>query len=243
MIYDLVVTWKNPQNGKWTPVGKLSYKNSKYYFEYTPLAVKALKTGDFEPFHSMPDSSIIYESKSLFAVFQNRLLEKSRPEYSAYYDWLNLSEGSSSPLDELARSGGIRATDNFQLFIVPSKSLGKYTILFFSHGIRHLAKSYIPRLEKLKRKSPLFLMKDCQNIFDPNALAIRTEDPPELVGYVPRFLTHDFNTLLEKNDTIKATITVEKINLAAPMQYRLLCKFTAPWPENFTPFDGLTRNL
>jgi len=243
MNRELVVTWKNSNTGRWTPVGKLSYKNRTYYFEYTELAKKAINLGELSPFINMDDTNKIHTSKKLFPVFENRLLAKSRPEYSNFYDWLKLSEGSTSPLDELAMSGGIRATDNFQLFLIPKPSLNRYVAYFFSHGIRHLAPSYIDRLRNLKKGDRLLLLKDVQNPFDSSALAIRTEDPPELVGYTPRFFTRDFNKLIESNGSKNVEISVEKLNLDAPKQYRLLCKISTQWPDGFVPFDNLTNTL
>ncbi|SHO52272.1 hypothetical protein [Desulfopila aestuarii] len=243
MMQDLVVAWKNEITGKWTPVGKLSYRNSKYYFEYTEVAMRAIEFGELEPFYGMEETRMTYESKTIFPVFENRLLQKSRPEHDDYYDWLYLSKGSASPLDELARSGGIRATDNFQFFLVPKNNLGKYSVLFFSHGISHLANSYVERLNSLKKKDKLMIMEDIQNLFDPDALALRTEDPPELVGYTPRFFTHDFKELIRINGPRNIEVTVEKVNMKAPKQYKLLCRLTTKWPENFVPFKGLTKYL
>ena len=233
----LVLTWRCPHNGKWIPVGKLSRDKGKYIFEYTAGAHEAKQNNAFIPFAAMDDLTITYESDELFPVFCNRLLQKSRPEYDDYIDWLDLEKNKFSPLEELARSGGIRATDSMQLFPIPRKQNDLYEMFFFSHGIRHLSSSYIERTNHLNHGNRLFLMLDVQNLCDQFALALRTDDPPEIVGYTPRFLAEDFNKLLNSNDNDKVVVHVEKVNLKAPLQFKLLCKISTKWPDNFTPFS------
>ena len=177
-----------------------------------------------------------YESEELFPIFKNRLLPKSRPEYSSYLNWLGFGEENVSELEELARSGGIRATDSLQLFPVPEKANGKYEVMFFSHGIRHLPPNYIERVNHLNQGSALYLMRDIQNEFDSLALALRTDDPIEIVGYCPSFFVKDFDRLIEKNGSEKVNVSIVKINLNSPLQFRLLCKFSTPWPQDFVPF-------
>lgn len=181
MSNELVLTWKNPHSSLWIPVGRLAHCTDKYVFKYTHSAQEATKEGSFVPFGKMKDITQKYESEELFPLFKNRLLQKSRPEYTDYLEWLNLTEENYSPINELARSGGIRVTDNLQLFPIPDNKDGKYSVFFFSHGIRHLAPSYIERVGHLNKGNKLFLMKDTQNKFDGFALVLRTDDPPEIV--------------------------------------------------------------
>jgi len=237
MTITLILVWKSPPNNAWVPVGKLSYKASKYVFEYTNGALKAFNDGFFIPFGQMDDLSKIYVSQELFPFFQNRLLQKSRPEYDDYLDWLALSKDSTTPLEELARSGGIRATDNLQLFPIPQKRNDLYNVKFFSHGIRHLPPLYIDRINHLARGDKLYLMRDVQNEHDSFAIALRTGNPTEIVGYVPRFFSEEFTKLLDVIDATEISVVIEKINIKAPSQFKLLCKLNAYWPNGFTPFD------
>jgi hypothetical protein len=233
----LLVVWKNPNNHNWMPVGRLSYAHKYFVFNYTRGAKKLFNQGEFIPFGNMTDIDATYESEELFPIFKNRLLTKSRPEYKDYVNWLGLTEDKIEPLLELARSGGIRATDQLQLFPIPENYDGKYLLYFFSHGIRHLSKIYIQRVNDLKENDQLYLMKDIQNSMDVHALALRTEDPVEIVGYTPRFLARDINKLLDL-ETEKVNVGVERVNLDAPAQYRLLCKLETIWPETFKAFDN-----
>jgi hypothetical protein len=84
----------------------------------------------------------------------------------------------------------------------------------------------------------LFLMPDPQNPHDASAVALRTEDPKALVGYCPRYLAEDFAALLEKNGPKEIVAAVEQVNQSAPIQLRLLCQISAPWPEDFRPCGG-----
>lgn len=237
MINELLLAWKSPKTHDWIPVGRLSHKDNKYIFKYTYAAKESADNNIFTPFVKMPDVNQRYESLELFPVFQNRLLPKSRPEYASYLDWLNLKEENLSPLEELARSGGIRVTDNLQLFPVPEKTSGKYEVLFFSHGMRHLPASYIERINHLNHGNKLYLLADLQNDYDQFALALRTGDPPELVGYVPRFFARDFNKLIMCNKPHNVFVSVEKINVHAPIQFKLLCRIETTWPEDFVAFS------
>ena len=90
------------------------------------------------------------------------------------------------------------------------------------------------RVNTLRRGDGLFLAKDVQNPVDPLALSVRTEDPPAVIGYCPRFLTSDVGRLLEQPETVK--LTVSQVNADAPLQYRLLCRLQAPWLADFTTF-------
>lgn len=233
----LIIAWRNPSNRKWLPVGKLSNINDKYIFQYTDGAKSAYKEKHFMPFGKMDDLDITYESDVLFPIFKNRLLQKSRPEYNDYLSWLNLQADNTSPLDELACSGGIRATDNLQIFPIPEPRNNKYKVTFFSHGIRHLPPSYIERVKHLNQGNRLYLIRDIQNDQDSFALALRTNDPPEIVGYCPSFFVKDFDALIRSNGANNVNVSVMRVNIESPVQFRLLCELSTDWPNKFTPFQ------
>jgi len=236
---ELVLAWREPKKRAWIPVGKLWMdKDEKYRFAYTYGAQKAFETDSFVPFGQMNQLDKTYVSDDLFPIFKNRLLQRSRPEYSAYVQWLGFKgDAELSVFDELARTNGIRATDSLQLFEVPQEQNGMYRVFFFSHGISHLPQNYIDRVEKLKEGDALYLMKDIQNGVDVSALVLRTDDPIEIVGYCPRFYAEDFNRLIEVQPSEYVKVTVAKVNYDAPLQFRLLCKFESPWLEGFVPFQ------
>ncbi|MEA3387289.1 MAG: hypothetical protein U9Q66_02675, partial [Patescibacteria group bacterium] len=196
MINKLILAWRNPESRQWIPIGNLEYKNEMYYFNYT----NGVKDNTFQAFGKMDDFRKTYSSKSLFPIFKNRLLAKSRPEYEDFLNWLDINNNDNE-LIELSRSRGIRATDNLQLFPIPEKDKnGNYEVLFFSHGISHIAEHYVKRLSELNDNDKLLILKDVQNEVDPFALALRTKDDPvELLGYCPSFFVKDFYKLMEIN--------------------------------------------
>lgn len=231
---ELILSWKNSTTHMWVPVGRLKFQNNHYFFQYTK---GAKNSKEFKPFEKMDDLGKVYESEDLFPLFKNRLLQKSRPEYKEYLDWLDISAKDMHPMEELSLTGGVRATDSLQLFPIPTEKNGYYEVKFFSHGIRYLARSYIERANKLENGDQLYLMKDIQNPHDKYALSLRTEDPPELVGYCPKNYVQDFNSLIEKNGAKNIEVSVVKNNKTAPSQLKLLCKFKAKWYEGFKPFS------
>jgi hypothetical protein len=231
----LILCWREPTSREWITVGKLWKQDDKYRFCYTKGVDKAEKSGNFALFGQMDEKDKTYVSDELFPIFKNRLLQKSRPEYQEYLDWLGLDK-TLEPLDELSRTNGVRATDSLQLFEVPTKKDEKYITYFFSHGISHLPKNYVERIKKLKKGDKLFLMQDIQNKIDQYALMIRTDDPAELMGYCPRIYTKDLNSLIQQNGARNIYLTIETINHDAPLQFRLLCKLETEWFLGFKPF-------
>jgi HIRAN domain len=184
----------------------------------------------------MEELNAAYESKELFPLFTNRLLSKTRPEYKAFLNWLNIRHSEDDPLTLLGRSEGLRGTDSLMVFPLPEKSNdGTYHAHFFSHGLRYLPDYAVQAVEWLRPGSRLFLMPDPQNRHDTHAVALRTDDPVTIVGYCPRYLSKDFLVLLKSGDSDTPEAMVERVNRDAPIQLRLLCSLCAAWPEGFEP--------
>lgn len=230
------LAWQDPLERRWLPVGKLTFGGDVYEFVYTKGAEQS---PNFVPFGRMTDLRVAYESRELFPLFSNRLLSQSRPEYQQVLKWLNLEGRAHDPLALLALTGGHRETDSLEVFPCPKPDdQGQYHIHFFAHGIRHLPQEAVKRLDSLQSGERLFLMLDFQNPYDPFALALRTDDPAALAGYCPRYLTEDVQTLLQECGADFASVAVERVNLEAPLQLRLLCSMTTCWPADFRPCSG-----
>lgn len=229
----LFVAWQEPSSRCWMPVGRLTHEKGVYRFVYTR---GAKESKNFTPFGRMVELDVAYVSEALFPLFANRVLPKSRPEYHDYLRWLGLSEKDHDELEEIARTGGLRATDTLEMFPCPEPTQNNsYEVFFFSHGLRHLPSEHQTRVNSLVPGKQLFLMRDFQNRYDAMALLMRTDDPVSLAGYCPRYYAAEFTKLVEAvgNDVVK--VTVEHTNPDAPSQLRLLCKLSAPWPPNFSP--------
>lgn len=214
------LAWQSPDTRDWHVVGALTQISNGYEFHYTKGALSAKK---FVPFSGMENINKSYVSEELFPLFYNRLLSNRRPEYPKFIQWLGLSEDQATPMNILARSGGLRGTDQLQMFRkIEVGGAGSYEHFFFAHGLSHLTKSAQKRVDTLKEGERLLLCFDCQNSHDENAVIIRTDDPAEIIGYCPRYLAKDISTLLNISESL--TVSVEKIAKDAPSNYRLMCK-------------------
>jgi hypothetical protein len=233
----LYLAWQDPVSRCWKPVGRLTFDGKMYQFVYTRGAQEAARECGFEPLLAFPEFDKVYESTELFPLFSNRIPSHSREDYDSFIEWLAIPKEQDDPFALLTRSGGRRATDSLEVFPRPQPDeQGEYHIHFFAHGLRHLPKTAIERINKLEPREVILLLHDFQNKYDPNALALRTEDMI-LVGHCPRYLLDDAYGLIRECSDIE--IQVERINLIpAPLQYRLLCNLSACWPEDFHPFTS-----
>ncbi len=234
----LFLAWQDPNSRTWFPIGKLTQEEGLYHFTYLQGALTAQSEAGFSPIVSFPDFHHRYSSAALFPLFANRLLRRSRPEYSDFLQWLNLPEEANDPIALLSRSGGRRKTDSFEVFPCPEKDeQGNYHIHFFSHGLRHFPEETQHYVQDLPPGTPLWITHDVQNPVDSRALILRTEDH-HFVGYCPRYLTQDFFELICRHPQ-NVSVKVERVNPApTPLQLRLLCNLTATWPDGFVPFSG-----
>jgi len=238
----LFIAWQDPKSREWGPVARLTRENQKYHFVYTR---GAQEVPNFTPFGLMSDLYTEYVSEELFPLFSNRVLPKSRPEYDDYIEWLGLANIEYDALDELARTSGLRATDTLEMFPCPDRGVDKsFEVYFFSRGLRHMHEENQQRAIELRAGERIYLMKDIQNKFDEVAMLLRTGDPISLIGYVPRYYSAEFTELVELVGYKNVKLEVERVNVDAPLQYRVLCKLSSPWPVNFSPcMQGLYRSL
>ena len=229
----LFIAWQDAKTRKWAPVGRLTREDDLYKFVYTRGAEAMPESYRFG---RMRDLYKVYESEELFPMLSSRILAKSRPEYKNYLEWLGLSEARYDVLEELARTGGLRATDSLELFPCPEPTEGKnYEVHFFCRGLRHLHKENRKRAHQMDAGERLYLMQDLQNPHDSMALLMRTDDPVTMVGYAPRYYSAEFTQLIKSTDSDQVRVTVERVNKDAPVQYQVLCKLVSPWPANFAP--------
>jgi hypothetical protein len=229
----LYIAWRDALEMKWYPVGRLQSDGASFTFCYTRGAREADR---FVLFGQMDDLDGVYTSDVLFPIFENRIMATKRPEFDTFINWLGLQHIDYDPVEVLALTEGRRGTDSIEVFPCPEKSRdGVYRMAFFIHGIRHLHEAHIDALEELKPGDSLALLLDPQNRYDKNAVMLRTDDPIRFVGYCPRYLTVDLHELLGKTDPQLVRVSVERINFDAPLQYKMMCKIVAPWPEGFIP--------
>lgn len=229
----LFLAWLDPLQRRWYPVGQLRDVRGEYEFRYTEGALAARAEAGFQPLAAFPDLTATYRSSELFALFSNRLLPRSRPDYREFIEWLHIPESEVEPFVILARSGGRRATDTFEVFPEPQIDKNGVAVLhFFVHGIRHSSEGAVRRAESLVGGERLLLMHDLQNPHDPNALALRTgaASPGDLhlLGFCPRYLSEEVLPIVAQHPE-QVQVEVAHVNPPpAPAQMRVLCSMRLP---------------
>jgi hypothetical protein len=231
----LDVFWQHPVSRSWLPVGILQKIKGGFEFVYT----KGAKEADgFIPFGRMIDLHKRYKSSDLFPFFSNRLMSPKRPEFDRFIHWIAAEQEADDPLVLLSRTGGKRATDPLVLYSKPEPNeRSEFDLFFLCHGIEYLPRNASGRIAMLDVDETLFPMLDVSSPYDPHAIAIRTDDPRHLIGYVPRFFAKELRTCIEWARTENVHLKVARVNLEAPLQFRLLCRFTSPWPSGFKPWN------
>jgi hypothetical protein len=230
----LYLAWRQPDL-RWWPVGRLSRDGSEFVFTYTRGALSAASAG-FRPLPSFPDFREAYVSSELFPLFANRLPPRTRPDYGDFVHWLDLGPGEADPMILLARSGGRRETDMFEVFPVPQRNAaGRYESAFFIHGLRHRGPAAEEEARSLRPGDPVMLEHEPENPVDPHAVRVLTIVRGTHLGFVPRYLCEDVHALrAARREDLQAQ--VRRVNPPpTPAQFRVLCSLEAPWPVGFEP--------
>ncbi|MEA5618854.1 HIRAN domain-containing protein [Cronbergia sp. UHCC 0137] len=233
----LFLAWQDTNSRAWFSIGRLTFDGGKYKFVYTQGVKAAQEKSDFRPLFSFPEINQVYTSTYLFPVFSNRLMSRSRPDYTEFLKLLNIGEQEAEPMTILARSGGEKKTDTLAVFPCPQPDeRGRYQLYFFAHGLRYLPESAIERINRFEIGEKLWLAREVQNAHDSQALTLHTEDH-YIVGYCPRYLVSEVSQLLTPSTFVE--LRVERVNLpSTPLQFRLLCQITALCTDNFYPFSS-----
>ncbi|OQW92554.1 MAG: hypothetical protein BWK78_01345 [Thiotrichaceae bacterium IS1] len=220
----IFLTWQVPHGKSWHLVGKLTYEEDQrlYRFAYTR---GTQNSAHFMPFEPMRDVRKMYFSRELFPLFANRLLNKSRPEYSNFLRWLNIEPTiAPNPLLFLARSGGMRATDLLRVFGWPelTRSDGLYEVYFFSgfsQDLRSVWADQTPQLDSL-------LGQRLRMVHDGRFSLVLEQEETTKMGELPGHLAKLFQRVLNESNSL--TTTVVNVNAEAPWQLKVLCKLAFP---------------
>ena len=228
----LFIAWQDPETRLWYTVGRLTREEGVYCFVYTQGAEA---TPRFSCLGRMTDLNGEYFSEDLFPLFRNRLLYASRPEYPDYVRWLDMENENNDPLLLLGRSGGKRATDSLCVFPEPEPDAeGKYSVYFFSHGLRYLDRINLEGIARLQAGDILRLKREDHNEHDRFALVLETDEKLK-VGYCPRYLNKELRRV---QDVTSLRLIVEKVNPEAPLHFRLLCRTSFTLPQGIDLFTS-----
>ena len=205
----LFVIWRAPTPaGTRHVVGTLARTTQGFAFEYLPQpATEAAAQSGFREIFGFPVSGEVFESRYLFPIFQERIPSPARADFKRMMsDWgvVQLDD----PMEVLARSGGVLATDRLELaeFRVEDDPL-TIPLEFRIAGLqkRPGASANLVIGDSLK------LEREPGNVADPQATLV-ARIGGETVGYVPRQYSALIAHQLDAGRTISAT-TVRKILL------------------------------
>ena len=231
----LYATWRNPY-GLIRPVGVLTRHFAPGGESYRFVYLKAAEQFDgFRCLPGLPDLHRVYESERLFPVFHNRLMPRSRPDYSQFVGELAL-DVETDPFEVLIRSEGWRATDRIEVFAHPERAPdGALTTLFFVRGIRHLDGA-AAAVDEVQAGDVLELEDEPDNPVNPRAILVSTRTGCR-VGWAPDCLVGTVHELMDLGSTVE--VTAENVNPeTSPPHMRLLCRLRAPWPDGYEPLSG-----
>jgi hypothetical protein len=235
MLRDLYVAWQEPETRTWNTIARLRRTGDEYEFLFT-RGVTKLNSIPLDLFRM--DINKRYRSVELIPLFRNRLLSRSRADFSKVASWLGL-KGNESEFESLSKFGLIPGSDSILIYPAPELINRSYSVEFFVHGIRHMHADMASHCDALTEGSLLLPLLDVKNPVDPNAVAFRTKSDFRLIGYLPAFYAGDIRTILSKPTLAKtAKVSVVKNNKDAPIQLRLLCRFEAEVDQDFVSLNS-----
>lgn len=201
-----MVVWQDPETRLFHHVGTLTADPAREFrFAYEPAAGNI---DDFRPFAAFPDLDRTYRSEALFSFFVNRVMSPRRPDFDDYLDALGLTREQADPVELLARSGGMRATDTVQVVAEPLQEDGKEVTRFLVSGCRHVDGA-AERIERLQIGQELAIRPEPDNPQDDRALLLDVASG-EAVGWVPRYLLDYVHKHLHQGEDVR--VYVERVN-------------------------------
>ncbi|MEM9695020.1 MAG: hypothetical protein AAGA56_20935 [Myxococcota bacterium] len=220
------------------PVAELTVydEGERYVFRYVQGVEDAFEE-EFHAFAAFPDVEATYESRELFAFFQNRIMPRSRPDFPRYVAELGLDPNGGIDVAELLGRGlGIRETDRIETALVPRRdpATGRYVTHFPVRGVRHVDRAEAVAAELTEGES-LELLLDPENPRNPRARKLVSERG--VVGFLPDFLVAELDSL-EQHGSLPSCRVVRLNPPPAPPQKRVLVRLEADWPEGHRPLDA-----
>ena len=230
----LFLAWQDKaQTRQWFPVGRLDVDTEEpcYSFRYTGGAEQAMKKAGFPLLIEFPDLRKAYRSPELFPVFQNRVMNRARPDFADYLRYLDLPEGAD-PIEILSVNGGSRVTDTYEVFPkLIKQDDGSFTCRFFLHGWRYVSQAAQERLNELTPGEELYMALELANPATGLAVQMQTTDH-HIIGWTPRYLVRDLTeAMTNAPDTYKAKV-VGANPQPAPSKQRVLIEMTGNWGKH-----------
>ena len=186
---------------------------------------------DFRSFSSFRTWKLRYDSPRLFPLFQNRVINRARPDFADYLSYLDLRE-SADPIEILSASGGSRVTDAYEVFPkLEEDEDGSFVCRFFLHGWRHVNESAQKQIDRLEADEQLYVTLELTNPATGFAVQLQTRDY-HMIGWAPRYLVEDLvKAMAESSGDYRAKVV--RVNpLPAPSKQRVLIEMSGRWNEH-----------
>lgn len=241
------MAWRDAGRSKeWFPIGRLDVdvQRPSYRFRYIGGARRARDEAGFPSLIEFPGLEEDYTSPELFPLFQNRVMNRSRPDFEHYLYGLDLT-GQADAVEILSVNGGARVTDAYDVFPRVEKDLeGRFTCRFLLHGQRHVTPAARERIREIEDGEELYATLEFTNPATQLAVQMQTTDY-HMIGWAPRYLVHDLaramaNKLGEYR--VRVVRATTRYGCARPS---VLIEMNAPWPSHepmsggdFTPLVG-----
>ncbi len=222
----------------WYPIGRLDHRGEDYSFSYIRGANRAIREANFQPLLSFPDLARPYHSRTLFPLFQNRVMNERRPDLAEHLARLGLAPEDRDPFKILAVSGGERQTDALEVFPkIEVDAQGGFSCRFFAHGVRHLCPVFQERIERLQAGDVLRVTLEWDNPVGGRAIQLQTCDDYHLAGWAPRYLLDDLLTAMAERPQLAARV-VRRNPSPAPPNQRLLVELSGILPMHHQLMSG-----
>lgn len=234
----LFVAWQAPGPTRaWFPIGRLDAEdNDTFLFRYTRGALDAHEESGFEPLISFPKFEGRYESRELFPIFKNRVLDPGRKDFDEYLGWLDLDPAHADPIEILGLTGGERQTDSLEVFPKIIKRADRsFSCRFFLHGLRHVSEPAREKANDLVASTALQIAVELNN---PTGLAIQLQTADcYMIGWAPRYLVRDLIKVINTHPDVSASV-VRVNEYGAPLARRILIELRGRLPADYEPMSG-----
>ena len=230
----LFLAWQSNKPSKaWFPVGRLDadVERSLYRFRYIGGAKRAQKEVGFPLLIEFPNLNEDYQSAELFPLFQNRVMNRARPDFTDYLHRLDLTE-EADPIEILSINGGYRITDSYEVFPkIEKDDTGSFSCRFFLHGWRHINDAAKDRIGRLEHEEELYVTLELANPATGLAVQIQTTDYC-MIGWAPRYLVEDLVAAIAEGPS-KFGAKVVRINRQTILlKQRVLIEMYGRWDKH-----------
>ena len=240
----LYLAWQDKKPSRaWFPIGRLDadVEGSSYRFRYIGGAERAREEAGFPPLIEFPELKQDYQSSALFPLFQNRVMNRARPDFANYLRRLQLPE-EADPIEILSTNGGQRVTDTYEVFPkIEKNDSGSFSCRFFLHGWRHIHEVAKDRIDRLEQGEELYVTLELTNPATKLAVQIQTTDYC-MIGWAPRYLVSDLVAAMVEEPSSYGAKVVQINPQTILMKQRALIEMYGCWDkhepmssEDFTP--------